>query len=169
MLWTLLTRYIICGVYVWFGIFQLQCIKNAEAFIHTSFSSGLASSKPTSSFSSPRSLNRLSDKKGDDIFYDDFDFFDEDDEDSLAFARLAEKPIFRDLSGSQQRKFRLGNDVMVVDFIGSLGFEEVTDWEYYYDSEEDDGERQVVKPPPMDSSKPRRTRSSSGSLVCHLL
>lgn len=167
MLWTSLKRYIIYRVYVWFGIFLLQKSENVEAFVHRSFSSGLAS---ISSFSSSRSLSRLSDKKGDDIFYDDFDFFDDDDdEDSLAFARLSETKTIRDLSGSQHRQFRLGNDVMVVDFIGSLGFEEVTDWEYYYDSEDDDGERQVVKPPPMDSSKPRRTRSSSGSLVCQLL
>jgi len=41
----------------------------------------------------------------------------------------------------------------------------VTDWEYYYAGEDDPDERMVVQPNPFDESQPRRTRSSSGSVV----
>jgi len=136
--------------------------------------------------------------------YDDGDFFEDDDEDSDAFARLSQQQQFStksedigprrtksnhrnrsfvDLSGCSTRQFSLGYDVILTSFAGSLGFDEVTDWEYYYDfsEEEDDDDddrnknykidtsrlqsRKVVQPLPFDSTKPKRTRLSSGSVV----
>jgi serine/threonine protein kinase len=78
-----------------------------------------------------------------------------------------------DLSACQVRQFSLGQDFVVTDFAGSMGFDEVTDWEYYYYENEEDGpsssssskERRVVSPPPLDPSKPKRTRQPSGSIV----
>ena len=46
-----------------------------------------------------------------------------------------------------------------------MGFDEVTDWEYYYQDEDNKDERRVVQPNPFDKSKPKRTRTSSGSVV----
>ena len=71
----------------------------------------------------------------------------------------------KDLSAASIRQFSLGQDFILVDFVGNMGFDEVTDWEYYYQNEEDPEDRKVVQPNPMDSSKPKRTRQSSGSVV----
>lgn len=83
-----------------------------------------------------------------------------------------------DLTGSTEREFSLGRDVILSNYAGSLGFDQVTDWQYYtVDVEEDDGgyyskrkegeepRRTPVSPRPMDPSQPSRTRSSSGSVV----
>ena len=70
----------------------------------------------------------------------------------------------QDLSACQARQFFLGQDLQITNFAGSMGFDEVTDWEYYYESE-DGKERNVVPPPPLDPSNPKRTRESSGSVV----
>lgn len=58
---------------------------------------------------------------------------------------------------------------MLSDFVGNMGFDEVTDWEYYYQNEEDENDRKVVEPNPFDSATPKRTRQSSGSVVRVLL
>lgn len=97
--------------------------------------------------------------------YDDDDFWgDEDDEDAQLFAQVTQKQQQRDLSGCSARQFNLGYDVILTDFAGSLGFEEVTDWEYYQPSLINN-ERKVVEPPPFDPSQPKRTREKSGSIV----
>lgn len=72
-----------------------------------------------------------------------------------------------DLTGCQSRQFSLGPDLLLSDYVGTLGFEEVTDWEYYYPSEDPESDdRKVVAPNPLDpESQPRRTRESSGSVV----
>ena len=95
---------------------------------------------------------------------DDDDFFD--DEDSQMFAQVTEKQQnqSRDLSGCSKRKFNLGYDIIISDFAASLGFEEVTDWEYYQPSLVNN-ERKVVEPPPFDPNLPKRTREKSGSVV----
>ena len=54
---------------------------------------------------------------------------------------------------------------MLDSFLGNMGFDEVTDWEYYYQNEEDENDRKVVQPNPFDSKTPRRTRASSGSVI----
>ena len=54
---------------------------------------------------------------------------------------------------------------MLDSYVGKMGFDEVTDWEYYYQNEEDENDRKVVQPNPFDPATPRRTRSSSGSVV----
>ncbi|KAL3913104.1 MAG: hypothetical protein SGILL_006623 [Bacillariaceae sp.] len=71
----------------------------------------------------------------------------------------------RDLTGVSTRLFSLGQDLIVTDFVGNMGFEEVIDWQYFYENEEDPDDRKVVQPNPFDASKPKRTRTASGSVV----
>lgn len=85
-----------------------------------------------------------------------------------AIASIFKKRGTRDWSGIQSRQFSLGEDLVLADFVGKMGFDEVTDWEYYYQNEEDPNERKVVQPNPFDESKPKRTRKSSGSVVSGL-
>lgn len=96
---------------------------------------------------------------------------------SRAISNVQKKNV--DLTGSTEREFSLGRDVILSNYAGSLGFDQVTDWQYYtVDVDEDDdgyysrrkeaGEQQrrtPVAPRPMDPSQPSRTRSSSGSIV----
>lgn len=97
----------------------------------------------------------------------DFDDFVNDGEASLFFSEdqfTTPTDAFDDLSGCKSRQFSLGFDLVLSDFAGSMGFDEVTDWEYYRE-DEDGRERQVVQPNPLDPAQPRRTRASSGSVV----
>lgn len=109
----------------------------------------------------------MNSNKDDPLEYDDDDFFYEDDEDAEMIARLTQdKKIstdLEDLSGCATRQFSLGYDVQITSFIGSSGFEEVTDWEYYYEGER--GDRNVVEPLPFDPKTPKRTKEQSGSIV----
>jgi len=104
------------------------------------------------------------------IIRDEFDEpldYDDDDHDnddlspppSSSTTPPPTKPI--DYSGCSSRQFSLGYDIQLNSYIGTLGFEEITDWEY---SNPEDGT--VVDPPPFDPSQPKRTRerniSSSG-------
>jgi hypothetical protein len=94
------------------------------------------------------------------------DFEGGDDDDSFEFAKLyAQRVTPTDLSGVQTRQFSLGPDLVLSTYLGNMGFEEVTDWEYYLQDEEDPLNRQVVQPGLFDSSKPKRTRKASGSVV----
>jgi hypothetical protein len=75
--------------------------------------------------------------------------------------------LYMDYTAIQTRQFVLGNDIALSNYVGTMGFQEVTDWEYYYNEDEDDDEtsnsnvlnkkvpsrRQVVQPNPFDSSK----------------
>ena len=72
----------------------------------------------------------------------------------------------KDYSGIQARQFSLGQDFVLANYVGSAGFEEVTDWEYYLQNEDDPDDRKVVQPNLFDKSQPKRTRTSSGSVVC---
>jgi hypothetical protein len=59
-----------------------------------------------------------------------------------------------DLTAIRTRQFRLGRDLILSDYVGNMGFDEVTDWQYYYPAdEENDDQRQVVQPNPLDPSK----------------
>ena len=92
------------------------------------------------------------------------DYDDEPSSDMSNFSEfLSKNPKNRDLTAVQTRLFSLGQDLIVNDFIGNMGFEEVTDWEYYYQDEDDN--RDVVNPNPFDASKPKRTRTTSGSVI----
>lgn len=93
--------------------------------------------------------------------FDDDDFFN--DEDAEMFAQITQKQQ-KDLSGCSVRQFNLGYDIVISDFVGSLGFEEITDWEYYQPSLVNN-EKRIVDPPPFDPSLPKRTREKSGSIV----
>jgi hypothetical protein len=95
----------------------------------------------------------------------DFDDFQGDDEDALKLSSIFKSRGQRDLSAMQTRQFSLGEDLILSNFVGNMGFDEVTDWEYFYENEEDPMDRKVVQPNPFDTSKPKRTRKSSGSVV----
>ncbi|KAL7543017.1 hypothetical protein ACHAXR_012508 [Thalassiosira sp. AJA248-18] len=69
-----------------------------------------------------------------------------------------------DLTGATLREFSFGPDILLSNYAGSLGFDQVTDWQYYA-TDEYSGERTPVSPRPMDPTQPARTRSSSGSVV----
>ncbi len=79
---------------------------------------------------------------------------------------LPKRDASSDLSGSANREFGLGTDVLLIDYAGSAGYDKVTDWQYYaVDVDEDDGSekrRTPVGPRPMDPSQPSRTRESGG-------
>lgn len=96
----------------------------------------------------------------DPLDYEDDDFFDDD---AALFASVSNRQQ-KDLSGCSLRQFNLGYDVIISDYVGSLGFEEITDWEYYQPSLVNN-EKRIVEPPPMDPSQPKRTREKSGSIV----
>lgn len=122
----------------------------------------------TPSFNTRRNTGSLASSE----WKSDFDDFiggdgDGNGEESMFFSEellTAQTKTMEDLSGCQSRQFSLGQDLVLSDFAGSMGFDEVTDWEYYY--EEDDGPgRKVVNPNPLDPAQPRRTRASSGSVV----
>jgi len=87
-----------------------------------------------------------------------------DDDDDSMFTFPQESLFFGDSSGCQNRQFSLGEDFVIDSFAGKMGFDEVTDWEYYA-QDEDTGERKSVQPPPLDPSKPKRTRERVGSVV----
>ena len=98
------------------------------------------------------------------------DYDDDDDEpksktSSTSLSDFLAKSASRDLTGVTTRLFSLGQDLIVNDYVGNMGFEEVTDWEYYYQNEEDIEDRKVVNPNPFDSSTPKRTRTNSGSVI----
>mmetsp|Transcript_19926 Transcript_19926/g.43313 ORF Transcript_19926/g.43313 Transcript_19926/m.43313 type:complete len:551 (+) Transcript_19926:119-1771(+) len=102
----------------------------------------------------------------------DFDGFigdgrdDSDSDDTFSnFLSKSNRGSNRDLTAVQTRLFSLGEDLIINDFVGNMGFEEVTDWEYYYENEDDPTDRNAVNPNPFDTSKPKRTRTSSGSVV----
>jgi hypothetical protein len=97
------------------------------------------------------------------------DFLQDDGGDMPQISSIFKSRGTRDLSGIQSRQFSLGQDLVLADFVGKMGFDEVTDWEYYYENEEDATDRKVVQPNPFDSDKPKRTRKSSGSVVSLLL
>ena len=44
-----------------------------------------------------------------------------------------------DLTAVRTRLFSLGEDLIIQDYVGTLGFEEVTDWQYYYQDVDEDG------------------------------
>ena len=123
------------------------------------------------------------DSDGDEALdFDDDDFFAddgngpiggsvfEDFEDAEAIAALTDTqtstlPITSaDLSGTDLRLFCLGGDVLLDSYAGSMGFDEVTDWDYYQ-VDEDGNRGSRVRPNPFDAGQPRRTRASSGSVV----
>jgi len=70
----------------------------------------------------------------------------------------------QDLTGCTLREFSFGPDIMLSSYAGSLGFDKVTDWQYY-ETDAYSGERKEVSPRPMDPTQPSRTTSSSGSVV----
>jgi len=96
----------------------------------------------------------------------DFDDYLQDGEsDAFKLSNIFKSRGVRDLTGTQTRQFSLGKDLILTDFVGNMGFDEVTDWEYFEFNEENPSDRKIVQPNPFDNSKPKRTRKSSGSVV----
>lgn len=93
------------------------------------------------------------------------DFVQEGESDGFELSSIFKRRGTRDLTATQTRQFSLGQDFILADFVGNMGFDEVTDWEYYEVNDEDSSDRKVVQPNPFDSSKPKRTRKSSGSVI----
>lgn len=73
------------------------------------------------------------------------------------------EPII-DLTGSLVREFSLGRDLLLSDYAGSLGFDQVTDWQYYT-TDLVTGQRENRAVNSFDPNQPSRTRSKSGSVV----
>jgi len=94
----------------------------------------------------------------------DFDDYFEENQELLISDLFPQVAKPEDRSGTQVRQFILGQDVVLSNYVGSMGFDEVTDWEYYR-QDEDGNDRKAVQPNPMDPSQPKRTRASSGSVV----
>ena len=151
-----------------FGITRIGPPPHAAEPLHGSLSSSAAVTV----------LSASSNDDGESLDYDDDDFFF--DEDAAAIARAtssatsnsfggddqddAASTTARDKSGSSSRLFSLGYDLILDTYAGSMGFDEVTDWDYY--TQDEDGNRiESVEPNPFDGSQPKRTRSSSGSVV----
>ena len=96
----------------------------------------------------------------------DFDEYDDKQEEKELISIPLPKAVTttQDLTGSTLREFSFGPDVMLSSYAGSLGFDKVTDWQYY-ETDSYSGERKQVSPRPMDPTQPSRTKSSSGSVV----
>jgi hypothetical protein len=71
-----------------------------------------------------------------------------------------------DYTAVRSRQFTLGKDIILTNYVGDMGFDEVTDWQYYYQDVDEDGrpaagrpggagavDRKVVQPNPFDSTK----------------
>jgi len=104
------------------------------------------------------------------------DGLDYDEEESRWFESISQRQQLisqeptqgksQDLLGGSQRRFRLGYDVALTSYMGSLGVDEMTDWEYYEMDEEDPTRKKGKRVVPfMDPNAPRRTRSRRGDSV----
>lgn len=117
----------------------------------------------TTTFIATRPIHVLSSSKNEEEWSDFDDFVgtnsinnnSNDDEESFAdfIDLLNKKSGIIDLTGCQTRLFSLGTDLVLSNYIGSMSFDEVTDWEYYYPSEIDVDDRKVVQPNPLDSNQ----------------
>jgi len=142
------------------GLFLFFVVTPCEAFVPLQKSN----SKPTNAISL-ESLKEEWTSDFDDFIGDGGDNSDDDNNTLSDFLSKSSRDGNRDLTAVQTRLFSLGEDLIINDFVGNMGFEEVTDWEYYYENEDDPKDRDVVNPNPFDASKPKRTRASSGSVV----
>lgn len=70
-----------------------------------------------------------------------------------------------DFTGGTYREFTLGRDLLLSDYAGSLGYDQVTDWQYYTADMVTGEKLSNTSPNPFDPNQPSRTRSKSGSIV----
>lgn len=96
--------------------------------------------------------------------------FDNDDDDATTAEVVPLPKLVPDRSACRTRRFALGPEIILDRYLGTLGFQEVTDWQYYMTDQDEDGQtvgdrRDKVSPNPLDPSQPRRTRQSSGSIL----
>jgi len=94
----------------------------------------------------------------------DFDEYDDTQEEKELISIPLPKAVTttQDLTGCTLREFSFGPDIMLSSYAGSLGFDKVTDWQYY-ETDTYSGERKQVSPRRI--TQPSRTKSSSGSVV----
>ena len=161
-------------------VLLLQLLGRIEAFSFDSHKSNIhrVFSSPQCMMSTPFPLFRYKNKKRrnqgvESLFssFDDEDSIYEDDEDlfqSLSTSQSTSSSTTtlqneQDLSGATTRQFNLGYDIQISSYAGALGFDEVIDWEYFDNPGEK--ERNIVEPSPLDPMQPKRTRSSSGSVI----
>ena len=100
----------------------------------------------------------------DDESLPDFDDDQDRNPDEFIAIPLPKPDASEDLTGCSLREFSFGPDVMLSDYAGSMGFDEVTDWQYY-SVDGYSGEKTPTNPNPLDPSQPVRTREKSGSVV----
>ena len=101
----------------------------------------------------------------DDSLLDSAEWADDPTRDKPIVIPLPAPDTDADLTGATRRQFSLGGGVLLTRYAGAMGFDQVTDWQYYR-TDERTGERTPVAPrPTLDGSQPSRTRSRSGSVV----
>mmetsp|Transcript_33823 Transcript_33823/g.49723 ORF Transcript_33823/g.49723 Transcript_33823/m.49723 type:complete len:622 (+) Transcript_33823:62-1927(+) len=122
-------------------------------------------------FTRKKHRTRLQNALDDEEYYS-AEFDDIDNLGSLSSSQNEEQQPANDLSGCQSRQFTLGYDVLISSYAGSMGFDEVIDWDYFQSDadgtasqREYDRRNNMVEPPPFDPTKPKRTKSSSGSVI----
>jgi hypothetical protein len=84
-----------------------------------------------------------------------------------------------DYTAIRSRQFTFGKDLILTNYVGDMGFDEVTDWQYYYQDIDEDGrpaptrpggagggsaDRNVAQPNPFDSTRYVRYYHVSSSL-----
>ena len=94
----------------------------------------------------------------------DFDDGEDRNSDEFVSIPLPKPDASEDLTGCSLREFSFGPAMMLSDYAGSMGFDEVTDWQYY-SVDGYSGEKTPTNPNPLDPSQPVRTREKSGSVV----
>lgn len=130
------------------------------------------SPKPPAQFQR-RPASWLASSNSEDEWESDFDDFEgfsiggdsSEEQGGMQLSEVLQTRSVQDLSSCRSRQLSLGRDFVLSDYVGNMGFDEVTDWEYYYQNEEDESDRKVVQPNPFDEKTPRRTRASSGSVI----
>jgi hypothetical protein len=71
-----------------------------------------------------------------------------------------------DYTAIRSRQFTFGKDLILTNYVGDMGFDEVTDWQYYYQDIDEDG-----RPAPIEKSPSpiRSIRPSTSDIIMFLL
>lgn len=142
---------------------SLEQLKAAAGDLLPDFDTDRVSAEPGES-ARPTESQILASGDLDDELLPDFDDNEERNSDEFISIPLPKPDASEDLTGCSLREFSFGPDVMLSDYAGSMGFDEVTDWQYY-SVDGYSGEKTPTNPNPFDPSQPVRTREKSGSVV----
>jgi hypothetical protein len=121
------------------------------------------------------SLERRRSTNDDDIVAENNSKNDDGDDDDSVIVQLRQETQRRrqtsrslDDTAIRSRQFTFGKDLILTNYVGDMGFDEVTDWQYYYQDIDEDGrpaparpggagpasgDRKVAQPNPFDSTK----------------